>query len=73
MTPDPQSHLCRAAGSNPGETFYFFSNFAQTLRACICSAQKIAKMGPFAFKSRASGLPLHAFKVRGVSRRLCES
>ena len=71
-TPDFITTASRVAGSNPVGTFYFFFKFYQTLRACSSFAQKIANMGPFPLKTRGSGLPLHAVKVRGVSRRLYE-
>ena len=70
--PDVQSN----AGSNPGKVFSIFLQFLQifqTLRACPAHIGTFRNMGPFPLKSRGSGVPLHAVKVRGVSRHLCVS
>ena len=61
------------AGSNPTWVFFIFFQFFQTLRAYFRFQRTRANMGPFPLKTRGSGPPLHAVKVRGMSRHLYET
>ena len=60
-------------GSNPSDSFYFFGQNSQTLRAYNSFSQKFAKMGPFPLKNRGSRVSVDMVKSRAPCRPHCET